>query len=105
MRQASAPVDTIVPSKRGKPFFNEKNVFWHYSQDLAWAARVGPWRYEYIGDWGHPSNQKMARFVRVPDPARSRGRGPGSRGSGDRRRRPLRRGRRWLARHLDPAGP
>ena len=69
VRPASTPVDTIIPSKRGKPFFNEKNVFWHYSEDLRWASEVGPWRYTFVGDWGHPANQKMAKFVRVvPEP-------------------------------------
>jgi SAM-dependent methyltransferase len=96
-RPASTPVDTVIPSKRGKPFFNEKNVFWHYSEDLAWAAQVGPWRYDYIGDWGHPANQKMARFVRVAEPAPQRQEEPP-------RVSTLHRGRRWLARHLDPAG-
>jgi len=105
VRKPSVPVDTIIASKRGKPFFNEKNVFWHYSQDLAWAARIGPWRYEYIGDWGHPANQKMARFVRLPDPPPEPA--PGSPRLAQVSRpaaRTLRRGRRWLARHLDPAG-
>lgn len=83
----STPVDHIGPSKRGKPFFNEKNVFWHYSEDLAWAAGFGPWRYEYLGDWGHPAKQKMARFVRVgEEPV------PGL----------VHRGRRWVARRVDP---
>ena len=104
VRTPSVPVDTIVPSKRGKPFFNEKNVFWHYSQDLAWAARVGPWRYEYIGDWGHPANQKMARFVRLPDPAPRDGAGVPARAGQAARGEGVRRGRRWLARHLDPRG-
>ena len=34
MRPPSAPIDLVIPSKRDKPFFNEKNVFWHYSGDL-----------------------------------------------------------------------
>ena len=91
-RPASAPIDQVVQSKRGKPFFNEKNVFWHYSGDLAWAASFGPWRYEYIGDWGHPTGQRMARFVKTTPPPV-----PTSGG-----RALVRRGRRWLARHIEP---
>jgi SAM-dependent methyltransferase len=89
MRPSSSPIDLVVASKRGKPFFNEKNVFWHYSDDLAWAASFGPWRYEYIGDWGHPAGQRMARFVRTASGV------PASPTL-------LRRGRRWMARKIDP---
>jgi SAM-dependent methyltransferase len=91
IRPASAPIDQVVQSKRGKPFFNEKNVFWHYSGDLAWAASFGPWKYEYIGDWGHPTGQRMVRFVKTE---------PAAAASGGRSF--VRRGRRWLARRIEP---
>lgn len=98
-RPASTPVDAVVPSKRGTPFFNEKNVFWHYSQDLKWAAGFAPWRYTYVGEWGHPANQKMAKFVRVADvPATAAAPRAATETT------TIRRGRRWLARRLDPAG-
>jgi SAM-dependent methyltransferase len=92
-RPLSTPVDAIIPSKKGKPFFNERNVYWHYSEDFAWAASFGPWRYEYLGAWGHPTGQKMARFTRLPEPpTRPRGRAA----------RTMMRGRRWLARAIAP---
>ena len=99
VRSPSTPVDAVVPSKRGKPFFNEKNVFWHYSGDLEWAAGFSPWRYTYVGDWGHPANQKMATFERVAERTPAVRRRPSA-----TLRTTVRRGRRWLARHLDPAG-
>lgn len=93
VRPPSTPIDAVLPSKRGKPFFNEKNVFWHYSADLAWAASFGPWHYDYLGDWGHPAKQKMARFTRLPDtPVRPQGRVATT----------TIRGRRWLARVIAP---
>jgi SAM-dependent methyltransferase len=66
-RRARTPVDHIGPSKRDKPFFTEKNVFWYYRGDLEWASTFGPWEYRYIGDWGHPAGQKMVQFVRLTD--------------------------------------
>ncbi len=35
--------------------------------DVVWLARPLPWRIEFIGDWGHPRNQKMvcARLVQT----------------------------------------
>ena len=92
MRPASTPIDLVVPSKRDKPFFNEKNVFWHYSDDLRWAASFGPWDYEYLGDWGHPAGQKMARFVRSGRTVVTASGSPTL----------VRRGRRWLARRIEP---
>lgn len=66
-RPQGSPIDHVSPSKAGKPFFTEKNVFWYFRGDLRWAASFGPWEYRYIGDWGHPANQKMAQFVRLAE--------------------------------------
>jgi SAM-dependent methyltransferase len=105
-RPATTPVDTIIPSKKGKPFFTEKNVFWYYRDDLAWAASFGPWEYRYIGEWGHPAHQKMAQFVRLTDAeAAQRAKAAQLQSAptfGPQVRRFVRRGRRWAARHLDP---
>lgn len=38
---------------------------YHYrARDLDWLADGLPWRVEHVGDWGHPRDQRMARFVR-----------------------------------------
>ena len=59
---------------------------------------MGPWRYTFVGDWGHPANQKMAKFVRVtPEPATAPRPVPTGRVA-----KSVYRGRRWMARHLDP---
>jgi SAM-dependent methyltransferase len=67
-RGPSTPVDHIVNAGRPRPQFSERNVFWYYRADLAWAARVAPWRMHYVGDWGHPVGQRMVEFVRLDDP-------------------------------------
>ena len=115
-RPKGTPVDYVVPSKRGKPFFTEKNVFWYYESDMRWAASFGPWEYRYIGDWGHPANQKMVQFVRLTDAevvrraqAAEAARSAAAKGApsvpqqlaGDVKR-VIKRGRRWAARKLDP---
>jgi SAM-dependent methyltransferase len=39
---------------------------YHYrAADLEWAATVGPWRFERLGDWSHPRGQLMAAFHRL----------------------------------------
>jgi hypothetical protein len=103
-RPASTALDTVLPSKSGKPFFTEKNVFWYYAEDLRWAAGFGPWEYRYIGDWGHPAKQKMVQFVRLTDEEATRRATRWHRLTGElgpEARRLVRRGRRWAARRLD----
>jgi SAM-dependent methyltransferase len=106
-RPSTTPVDTVIPSKKGKPFFTEKNVFWYYRDDLAWAASFGPWEYRYIGEWGHPAHQKMAQFVRLTDAQVAERAARTSAAQSPASWRPqvrqlVRRGRRWAAHHLDP---
>lgn len=67
-RKASHPIDGIGPlTKKGKGFFTEKNNFWYYRGDLRWAAGFGDWKVTYIGDWGHPANQKMMQFTKMTE--------------------------------------
>lgn len=101
-KPASTPVDAVFPSKRGTPFFTEKDVYWYYASDLRWAAQVGPWEYQYIGEWGHPAHQKMVRFLRLTDEEAARRKARAGSGLVPRARRFVRRGRRWAARRLDP---
>ncbi|MGA0545430.1 class I SAM-dependent methyltransferase [Brevundimonas sp. VNH65] len=37
----------------------------HFSQGALAGAAPDGWRFDWIGDWGHPRNQQMARFTRV----------------------------------------
>lgn len=38
---------------------------YHYrARDLDWLADGLPWKVEHVGDWGHPRDQRMVRFVR-----------------------------------------
>ncbi len=85
---ASTPVDRILGSHKARPFFTEKDIFWYYRADLEWAAQIGPWRVNYIGDWGHPRNQMMMEFVRLADEEQPE------------RRQSARRRRRWLSGRL-----
>lgn len=111
-RPTSTPVDRILGPHRAKPFFTEKNIYWYYRADLRWAAQIGPWKVNYIGDWGHPAKQKMMEFVRLTDEEAAELRREAARKGPDKKpavgRRPLRqelqvfarRGRRWAARRL-----
>lgn len=117
-RPASTTVDTIIAPHKAKPFFTEKNVFWYYRSDLVWAARIGPWKANYIGDWGHPANQKMMQFARLTDEEFAASKTPAKKGPaakapvGGAAKPPAplrqelkkfaRRGRRWAARRLAP---
>jgi SAM-dependent methyltransferase len=65
---ASTPIDKIiVRHEGGRPYLTEQNVFWFYRSDLQWASTFGPWRFRYIGDWGHPRRQMMVAFTRLSD--------------------------------------
>lgn len=64
------PLDAVLPPqsnrKKPRPAYSHRNPFWYWRADLEWAARVAPWRFRYIGDWGHPGNQKMMELTRTP---------------------------------------
>lgn len=58
-------IDEGVEDKRSKA--TDRNPFWYWPSDLEWAASFSSWRFRYIGDWGHPRDQKMVEFVRTRD--------------------------------------
>lgn len=62
---ASTRLDKLKP--RGRHMFTERNPFWYYRDDMKWAATSGPWKFRYIGEWGHPNGQMMMEFTRVTD--------------------------------------
>lgn len=61
-RPKGFPVDGVPPKS---PKYTERNLFWYYRSDLKWAAEKSPWRFTYIGDWGHPRSQKLVEYRRV----------------------------------------
>jgi SAM-dependent methyltransferase len=65
---ANFPLDGVLheDTKRKRAQYSERNDFWYWPSDLEWAASFSPWRFRYIGDWGHPRSQKMVEFVRTP---------------------------------------
>ena len=119
-RPRSTPIDMVLNTSKPKPFFTEKNVFWYYRSDLEWAARFSPWRVNYIGDWGHPANQRMVEFIRLTDEEWAAAKTAAKKAAPTAAQKPAqkgpaaqpplrqelarftRRGRRWLARRLDP---
>lgn len=66
-RKPSHPIDKVTKTRKGKGFFTEKNLYWYYRDDLRWASSFGPWKFRYIGDWGHPANQRMVQFIKLTD--------------------------------------
>jgi SAM-dependent methyltransferase len=64
---ADFPVDGVLDGddERKRDKFTERNPFWYWPGDLEWAAGFGPWKFTYLGDWGHPRNQKMGEFLRT----------------------------------------
>jgi SAM-dependent methyltransferase len=64
---ADFPLDGVLyEGRRRRSKYSERNDFWYWPSDLEWAASFSPWRFRYIGDWGHPRSQMMAEFVRTP---------------------------------------
>ena len=53
-----------VPRSGRRPTYRDKNPFHQRPSDLERAADPAFWRFEYIGEWGHPREQKMAMFER-----------------------------------------
>lgn len=56
---------TWIQEPGGKTTYLDRDPFHYRPADLAACADGLPWRYERIGDWGHPRAQRMARFVRT----------------------------------------
>jgi hypothetical protein len=119
-RPSSFPLDRIDQKAGRKPFLTERNLFWYYRSDLAWAATIAPWTFQYIGDWGHPMGQRMVAFTRrdaaMPTAAKGRANAAAVQSSSPWAHHPMPRGtgrmadaqrflyraRRWTARHIAP---
>jgi SAM-dependent methyltransferase len=56
------PIDAAGGQGKLRSF---RNPYWNFASDLEWASSFAPLEYEYIGDWNHPANQKIALFTRI----------------------------------------
>lgn len=54
-----------APGGEGGGLRSFRNPYWNFASDLEWAGSFAPLEFEYIGDWSHPRDQKMAVFTRV----------------------------------------
>lgn len=61
------PVDAVGAKRGGSKMYTERNVYWYYRSDMRWVAEPGPWECRYIGDWGHPRDQRMVEYTRLAD--------------------------------------
>jgi SAM-dependent methyltransferase len=67
---AEHPLDQPLAGGRR---WTERNAFFYYRRDLKWAARRAGCEFRYIGDWGHPADQRMVEFRRARSPATDQG--------------------------------
>lgn len=59
-RSSDFPVDGFQRKRA-----TERNPFWYYAEDMRWASSFSPWKFRYIGDWGHPRQQKIVELTRL----------------------------------------
>lgn len=65
---SSFDLDGVMRERSNAPRFGERNIYWYYRSDLEWGATFSPWQVRYIGDWGHPRQQKMLELIRTDGP-------------------------------------
>lgn len=59
-----APAKRPFDQPKGKRY-PERDPYHYRPSDLKWAATsVAPWKFRYIGVWGHPRGQRMVEFRR-----------------------------------------
>lgn len=59
-----APIEQSVASGHPVTTFMDRDPFHYDVGTFAWICEGTALRVEYVGDWGHPRNQRMLRFVR-----------------------------------------
>lgn len=57
-------VERPRPHRSGGTTYRDRDPFHYRVEDLAACTRGLPWRFERIGEWGHPRDQHMALFTR-----------------------------------------
>lgn len=60
-----APYDVRQEQSAGVTTRAEVDPFHYRPSEMKWASEVGPWKFNYIGEWGHPRGQHMAEFERL----------------------------------------
>jgi len=45
--------------------YTDRDPYHYRASDLEWCATGLAWRFEYLGEWGHPLGQKMVSFARL----------------------------------------
>lgn len=60
-RRAGTEPDRIFKDRH----YSDHNIFWNYRSDLRFVAERTPFEFRYVGDWGHPRDQKMVEYTRV----------------------------------------
>jgi SAM-dependent methyltransferase len=61
-----ATVPASIPHERGGiTSFRDQDPFHYRFRDLAGLCAGLPWNPVYLGDWGHPRDQRMIRFERT----------------------------------------
>jgi len=63
--EESPAAATWIQEPGGVITYIDRDPYHYRPADLAACAGGLPWRFERIGDWGHPRGQRMARFVRL----------------------------------------
>ena len=56
----------------GRTYFNEKNVFWYDLEDMKWAGQNGPWKFDFVGEYGSSDQQLMVSYTRMTEAAATR---------------------------------
>lgn len=54
----------IVHQPGGMTSHSDRSFYHYHRSDFAFAIQGLPWSLDYIGEWGHPRDQRMVRFKR-----------------------------------------
>ena len=59
-----APEDFMAPARHpgGVTSYPDANPYHYRLNDIEQATAQLPWRFDFIGDWGHPRGQRMLKF-------------------------------------------
>lgn len=60
-----APIEFEMKRWHGFHTFPDKDPYHYRFEDFKYLASNLPWETRYIGEWGHPRNQKMICFVKL----------------------------------------